>query len=73
MMSQSHINYAYWQQPMRDTMPPVARVQTDDAWPAEDGYMPSSSPGPLRVTIEGSKGAWPGDNVNNCAQGGFGR
>ncbi|KAG8707770.1 hypothetical protein FRC08_000303 [Ceratobasidium sp. 394] len=25
--------------------------------------------GPMRITIEGSLGAWPGDNSNQCAQG----
>ncbi|EJD45479.1 hypothetical protein AURDEDRAFT_184728 [Auricularia subglabra TFB-10046 SS5] len=59
MMDQTHFGYAYWQQPMQDTLPPIARVFTSA--PALAGTM--------RVTVENSKGAWPGDNVNNCANG----
>lgn len=69
MMSQPHINYQYWQQPMRNTLPGASRV-TFDSWPKSgDGMSPGALLEAMRVTIEGSKGAWPGDNVNNCAQG----
>jgi hypothetical protein len=61
LMSQTHINYQYWQQPMRDTLPGTSRVQQD--------YWPRWSNGPMRITIPGLRGAWPGDNVNNCALG----
>nr|BCT97380.1 xylan a-1,2-glucuronidase [Irpex lacteus] len=59
MMDQTHVMYYYWQQPMVNTMPPVTRVQAKK----------QALPGPLRVGIEGSMGAWPGDNPNQCAQG----
>ncbi|KAH7105110.1 hypothetical protein BKA62DRAFT_767364 [Auriculariales sp. MPI-PUGE-AT-0066] len=59
MMDQTHVTYYYWQQPLVDTMPPLWRVRTQAA----------ALSGAMRVTIEGILGAWPGDNVNNCAQG----
>jgi len=63
LMSQTHINYQYWQQPMRDTLPGTSTVQRD-YWPRmQDGR------GPMRITIPNLRGAWPGDNVNNCALG----
>ncbi|KIJ41114.1 glycoside hydrolase family 115 protein [Sphaerobolus stellatus SS14] len=42
---------------MQNTMPPVTRV------PAKKQALP----GPMRITMEGSLGAWPGDNMNDCA------
>ncbi|KAG8859448.1 hypothetical protein FRB91_007848 [Serendipita sp. 411] len=59
MASQTHLGYYYWQQPMLDTMPSITRVQKRQV----------ALPGPMRLTIEDSKGAWPGDNSNQCAQG----
>jgi hypothetical protein len=44
---------------MLDTMPSITRVQKRQ----------QALPGPLRLTIEGSLGAWPGDNSNQCTQG----
>jgi len=58
-MDQTHINYAYWQQPMQNTMPPVTKVPS----------RKQALPGPMRIAMEGSQGAWPGDDQNNCAQG----
>ncbi|KAG8956849.1 hypothetical protein FRC04_000327 [Tulasnella sp. 424] len=59
MMDQTHIGYYYWQQPMANTMPPVNRVHS----------RKEALPGPMRITIEGSHGAWPGDNPYQCDQG----
>ncbi|EJD45481.1 hypothetical protein AURDEDRAFT_87784 [Auricularia subglabra TFB-10046 SS5] len=59
MMDQTHLGYYYWQQPMQDTLPPLRKVRTRA--PALAGVM--------RITAEGSIGAWPGDNRNNCKDG----
>ncbi|KAI0651150.1 hypothetical protein C8Q79DRAFT_1004466 [Trametes meyenii] len=59
MMDQTHVMYYYWQQPMTNTMPMITKVQ-----PSKQALA-----GAMRIAIEGSLGAWPGDNVNNCAQG----
>lgn len=54
---------------MRNTLPPVTEMQMD-AWPIDgDGGSPGALLSPMRVTIQGSKGANPGDNVNNCPDG----
>ena len=55
-MDQTHINYVYWQQPMTNSMPSVSRVQSKK----------QPLPGPMRIGLEGSIGAWPGDNMNDC-------
>lgn len=44
---------------MMDTMPSITRVQKRQV----------ALPGPMRLNVEGSAGAWPGDNSNQCAQG----
>ncbi|KAI0758921.1 hypothetical protein C8Q74DRAFT_1300799 [Fomes fomentarius] len=59
MMDQTHVIYSYWQQPMANTMPPVSKMQ-----PKKQALS-----GAMRIIPEGSAGAWPGDNRNNCAQG----
>ncbi|KAI0830304.1 hypothetical protein BC628DRAFT_1357337 [Trametes gibbosa] len=59
MMDQTHVMYSYWQQPMANTMPFVTQVQAKK----------QALAGAMRIIPEGSAGAWPGDNVNNCAQG----
>ncbi|TBU43163.1 hypothetical protein BD309DRAFT_1019518 [Dichomitus squalens] len=59
MMDQTHVMYYYWQQPMANTMPPITKVQAKK----------QALAGAMRIAIEGSSGAWPGDNVNNCALG----
>ncbi|ORY28970.1 hypothetical protein BCR39DRAFT_533377 [Naematelia encephala] len=62
MLAQPHINYAYWQQPMRNTLPPISFVQqSEPSFPGGVAYT--------RYTVENSLGAWPGDNQHNCAQG----
>ena len=55
----SHALDYYWQQPMLNSMPSITRVQKRQ----------TALPGPMRITVEDSKGAWPGDNSNQCAQG----
>ncbi|KAH7927567.1 glycoside hydrolase family 115 protein [Leucogyrophana mollusca] len=59
MMDQTHIMYYYWQQPMQDTMPFVTWVQS----------RKENIAGDMRIVPEQSLGAWPGDNMNDCAQG----
>ncbi|KAI0742887.1 hypothetical protein C8Q80DRAFT_1191287 [Daedaleopsis nitida] len=59
IMDQTHVMYYYWQQPMANTMPFVTKVQ-----PKKQALA-----GAMRIIPEGSSGAWPGDNVNNCALG----
>ncbi|KAF9221732.1 glycoside hydrolase family 115 protein [Gyrodon lividus] len=59
MMDQTHIMYYYWQQPMQNTMPFVTYVQS----------RKHNIAGGMRIVPEKSLGAWPGDNMNNCAQG----
>ncbi|KAF9074379.1 glycoside hydrolase family 115 protein [Rhodocollybia butyracea] len=58
MMDQTHVGYAYWQQPMTNTMPAVNRVQS----------RKQALPGVMRIIPEGSYGAWPGDDMFDCAQ-----
>jgi hypothetical protein len=50
MMDQTHIGYTRWQQPARNRMPEVKRVD-----PGNDGA--------LGVAIEGSTSAWPGESA----------
>jgi hypothetical protein len=59
MMDQTHLGYFYWQQPMTNSMPLVSRVQSKKQVLA----------GVMRIVPEGTLGAWPGDNSNQCAQG----
>ncbi|KAJ3120421.1 hypothetical protein HK098_004595 [Nowakowskiella sp. JEL0407] len=59
MMDQTHINYQFWQQPLKNSLPAVNRVQQTEM----------GLPGPLGIGIEGSQGAWPGDNRFQCSQG----
>jgi hypothetical protein len=58
MMDQTHLGYFYWQQPMTNSMPMISRVQTKK----------QALPGVMRLVPEGTWGAWPGDNPNDCAQ-----
>ncbi|KAF8192809.1 hypothetical protein K438DRAFT_2017963 [Mycena galopus ATCC 62051] len=57
MMDQTHLGYAYWQQPMQNSMPPITRVQKNK----------EALPGPMRISPEGTLAAWPGDNQFQCA------
>lgn len=69
LMSQPVLFYQFWQQPMRNTLPPVTEVSMD-AWPIDgDGGSPGALLSPMRITIQGSKGANPGDNQYNCPDG----
>ncbi|KAJ6625989.1 hypothetical protein B0H10DRAFT_2430075 [Mycena sp. CBHHK59/15] len=58
MMDQTHLGYAYWQQPMTNSMPPISRVQKNK----------QALPGVMRISPEGSLAAWPGDNQFQCGQ-----
>lgn len=59
MMDQTRLGYYYWQQPMVDSMPAVNRVQS----------RKQALAGVMRIVPEGTRGAWPGDNPFQCAQG----
>ncbi|KAL0952642.1 hypothetical protein HGRIS_006887 [Hohenbuehelia grisea] len=59
IMDQTHLGYGYWQQPMANTMPAINRLPPKK----------QALPGVMRIVPEGTKAAWPGDNVNQCAQG----
>jgi hypothetical protein len=50
MMDQTHIGYTYWQEPPRNTMPPVTEIV----------LPPTASTG---VAVEGSSAAWPGGSA----------
>lgn len=64
MMSQPHMGSQYWQQPMRNMLEPLAFMQVEDEeWP--NTALGSN----LRVSVDGSMGAWPGDNQYNCKDG----
>ena len=47
MMDQTHIGYTYWQEPPKNTMPPVSEIT-----------LPA--PASMGVAVEGSSAAWPG-------------
>ncbi|KAL5526413.1 hypothetical protein ACEPAF_8136 [Sanghuangporus sanghuang] len=59
MMDQTHLQYFYWQEPVSNTMPPISRVQ-----PKKKNIA-----GVMRISPEGTKAAWPGDNPNQCTAG----
>jgi hypothetical protein len=56
MMDQTHIGYTYWQQPMRQSLPPLQYVEA-----LEGGLN-----GDMRVAAEGQRGATPGDDQFNA-------
>ncbi len=49
MMDQTHIGYAYWQQPEKNVMPKVERIQLPDS-------------AKMGLSIEGSSSWWPNDS-----------
>ncbi|PIA97916.1 hypothetical protein CB0940_05764 [Cercospora beticola] len=52
MMDQTHIGYSYWQQPMRQVLPPLRYVAS----------MERSLVGDMKVAIQGSNASVPGDD-----------
>ena len=52
LVDQTHIGYSYWQQPMRNTMPPVNYVQA----------LEQSLAGPMGISVEGNNASVPGDD-----------
>lgn len=54
MMDQPHLGQWGWQQNMINTLPAINYVQSTE----------STLPGPLRVSVQGSLGVWPGDALN---------
>ena len=64
MMSQPHMGSQYWQQPLRNMLPPLDYVDVEhEVWP--NTALGSN----IRVGVDASMGAWPGDNQYNCADG----
>ena len=58
MMDQTHFGYDYWQQPMRNTLPPLLYVQQAEV----------AASGNLGVSVEGSNASIPGDdNYHNLS------
>lgn len=57
IMDQPHLGYSYWQQPMRDTLPPLWWTQT----------KVSSVAGTIGVGVDGGNGTVPGDDEFNVA------
>ncbi|KAI5776905.1 hypothetical protein EDC01DRAFT_761674 [Geopyxis carbonaria] len=57
MMDQTHLGYNYWQQSMRNTLPPLSWVQSTEA----------SLAGHMGVAVESSNGSVPGDDYYNAA------
>jgi hypothetical protein len=53
MMDQTHIGYDYWQQPMRQSTPPLQYVQA-----LEGGLA-----GPMGIMVEGDNATVPGDDM----------
>ncbi|KAK5221046.1 hypothetical protein LTR72_006604 [Exophiala xenobiotica] len=53
MMDQTHLGYYYWQQPMRNSLPPLGYVQQQEI----------SVAGQLGVTCDGNNGTVPGDDM----------
>lgn len=52
MMDQTHFGYTYWQQPMRNTLPPLAYVQ----------QLEVAASGNFGLSLEGSNASIPGDD-----------
>ncbi|KAF9883989.1 hypothetical protein FE257_002430 [Aspergillus nanangensis] len=52
IMDQTHLGYSYWQQPMRNTLPPLAYTQ----------LLEDSLAGSMGVSVEGSNASVPGDD-----------
>jgi hypothetical protein len=52
MLDQTHLGYQYWQQPMRNSLPPLSYVQQREI----------SLAGQLGVTCDGNNGTVPGDD-----------
>ena len=57
IMDQTHMGYNWFQQPMRNILPPLNYVQT----------LETALDGSLGVTAEGGNGSAPGDSVYNIA------
>ncbi|KAI9924058.1 hypothetical protein ASPWEDRAFT_26340 [Aspergillus wentii DTO 134E9] len=52
IMDQTHLGYSYWQQPMRNTLPPISYTQV----------IEESLAGSMGVSVEGSNASVPGDD-----------
>jgi len=66
-----HINYHDHLEPMKESLPPVSFINPN--LPAHQGIpipelMYGQTPN-IRVTVENSFGAWPGDSLWNCESG----
>lgn len=63
MLNQPHVNYQYWQMPLRNSMPPISFISKYEPTYANDAVIHT------RYTVEDCRGAWPGDNKFNCPLG----
>lgn len=72
MWDQTHINYYTNLEPIRDSLPPIHLVNpfqpSRPGIPLKERDLPGQI-GYVRLTVENSLGAWPGDNVRNCERG----
>jgi hypothetical protein len=68
MLDQTHINFLMHHEPLRDTLPPISMVQPNQ--PSRIGIplkeRTTGLTAYVRVTVEGSLGSWPGENMYNC-------
>ncbi|WVQ84804.1 hypothetical protein IAT38_006961 [Cryptococcus sp. DSM 104549] len=72
MWDQTHINYYDALEPIRDSLPPVHFVNpyqpARPGIPIHEGAVPGHV-AYIRLTVENSRGAWPGDTRDNCERG----
>ncbi|ODO11310.1 hypothetical protein I350_00086 [Cryptococcus amylolentus CBS 6273] len=71
MWDQSHINYYEALEPVRDSLPPIHFVNPNQPVFPGIPLRPQDLPGQvahMRVTVENSFGAWPGNTFLNCPQ-----
>ncbi|OWZ51928.1 hypothetical protein C356_02122 [Cryptococcus neoformans c45] len=72
MWDQTHINYYTHLEPIRDSLPPIHLVNpfqpSRPGIPLKERDLPGQV-GYVRLTVENSLGAWPGDSGRNCERG----
>ncbi|WVQ77563.1 hypothetical protein IAR50_007251 [Cryptococcus sp. DSM 104548] len=71
MWDQTHINYNHALEPVRDSLPPIQFVNAHQpslpGIPLRAGEVPGQV-AHMRITVENSYGAWPGNTPLNCAK-----
>ncbi|ORY34591.1 hypothetical protein BCR39DRAFT_116958 [Naematelia encephala] len=66
MLDQTHINFNWFLEPQRNTMPPVNFIETFLPSRPSREANPPGLPAYIRVSPENSRGAWPGISPYNC-------